>query len=60
MRGGPVVLPPEEARMLLTWPIPRRALVLPVLVAAATCPARSSAAAPMVPPAQPDSLPPLR
>jgi len=34
VRGGPVVLPPEEARVLLTWPIPRRLLVQPALVAA--------------------------
>ncbi len=34
VRGGPVVLPPEDARLLLTWPLPRRALVLPALVAA--------------------------
>ena len=34
VRGGPVVLPPEDARLLLTWPVPRRALVLPALVAA--------------------------
>jgi hypothetical protein len=33
-RGGPVVLPPEDARLLLTWPVPRRTLVLPALVAA--------------------------
>ena len=34
VRGGPVVLPPEDARLLLTWPVPRRALVLPALAAA--------------------------
>ena len=34
VRGGPVVLPPEEARVLLTWPVPRRLLVLPALLAA--------------------------
>ncbi|MCU1594570.1 MAG: hypothetical protein JWO12_1962 [Frankiales bacterium] len=34
VRGGPVVLPPEDARLLLTWPVPRRALVLPALLAA--------------------------
>lgn len=34
VRGGPVVLPPEDARLLLTWPVPRRSLVLPALVAA--------------------------
>ena len=32
--GGPVVLPPEEARLLLTWPVPRASLVLPALGAA--------------------------
>lgn len=36
VRGGPVVLPPEDARLLLTWPVPRRALVLPALGAALT------------------------
>lgn len=36
VRGGPVILPPEDARLLLTWPIPRRALVLPALGAALT------------------------
>lgn len=34
VRGGPVVLPPEDARMLLTWPVPRWVLVLPALAAA--------------------------
>ena len=34
VRGGPVVLAPEEARVLLTWPVPRRLLVLPALLAA--------------------------
>ena len=34
IRGGPVVLAPEEARVLLTWPVPRRLLVLPALLAA--------------------------
>ena len=34
VRGGPVVLPPEDARLLLTWPVPRRVLVLPALAAA--------------------------
>ncbi len=34
VRGGPVVLPPEDARLLLTWPVPRRSLVLPALLAA--------------------------
>lgn len=34
VRGGPVVLPPEDARMLLTWPVPRRTLLLPALAAA--------------------------
>ena len=34
VRGGPVVLPPEDARLLLTWPVPRRSLVLPALIAA--------------------------
>lgn len=34
VRGGPVVLPPEDARLLLTWPLPRRAVVLPALLAA--------------------------
>lgn len=34
VRGGPVVLPPEDARLLLTWPVPRRSLVLPALGAA--------------------------
>jgi hypothetical protein len=36
VRGGPVVLPPEDARLLLTWPVPRKALVLPALTAALT------------------------
>jgi hypothetical protein len=36
VRGGPVVLPPEDARLLLTWPVPRKALVLPALQAALT------------------------
>lgn len=36
VRGGPVVLPPEDARLLLTWPVPRKALVLPALSAALT------------------------
>lgn len=36
VRGGPVVLPPEDARLLLTWPVPRKALVLPALAAALT------------------------
>src|SRR3954452_14052003 len=35
-RGGPVSLPPEEGRILLTWPVPRRAVVLPALGAAVT------------------------
>src|SRR5205085_11239901 len=34
VRGGPVSLPPEEGRILLTWPVPRRAIVLPALGAA--------------------------
>ena len=34
VRGGPVVLPPEDARLLVTWPVPRRSLVLPALAAA--------------------------
>jgi hypothetical protein len=34
VRGGPVVLPPEDARMMLTWPVSRRSLVLPALGAA--------------------------
>lgn len=34
VQGGPVVLPPEDARLLVTWPVPRRALVLPALAAA--------------------------
>lgn len=34
VRGGPVVVEPEDARMLFTWPIPRRWIVVPALLAA--------------------------
>lgn len=34
VRGGPVVVEPEDARLLFTWPIPRSWVLVPALLAA--------------------------